>query len=117
MHRQLKLVVAGLSVALLAAVPTTAQIVGKSIVKGLDRVDLSQIDPVVQDVLTRDKPGSSRPWHSAESNGHVRLISGGAMAGDTCGKVRLTTNRNGTESKGYVFRFCRDATGRWRTAG
>lgn len=105
---------------LAAALPAaaTAQIVGKTVVRGLNKDDIAALDPVIQKSLTDAKIGEARPWHSANGTaGNVRLLSGGAVAGDKCGRVQLTVMRAGVETRGYKFNYCRDAGGRWRTTG
>ncbi len=108
----------GLLVAALCAahVGAAAQIVGRTLIKGVAGVDLTAITPVVQSVLNSDVPGASRPWQSASANGEMRLLSGGAAAGAKCGRVKLTVDRAAKHSA-YSFRYCRDAAGVWRTAG
>lgn len=110
---------AAFTIGLIALLPAgaTAQIVGKTLSNLLQKGDLTAIAPVVQAVLNHDKAGTSREWHTSERDGHVRLISGGAAAGENCGRVRTTFITGGVESKGFIFRYCRDTIGTWRTVG
>lgn len=71
----------------------------------------------MQDILDRGQVGAVQPWHSATSGGNVKLVRGGAKAGQSCGVVRTTVLTQGRESSGYAFRYCRDAKGEWRTVG
>ena len=98
--------------------PAAAQMLGRSMTNGLGEADLAAIGPVVQQILREDKPGAVRPWTSPNGDaGNVRLLSGGAASGETCGSVRMSTVRGGVEARGYKFKYCLDAHKVWRVAG
>ena len=93
----------------------SAQIVGKTLTQSVNRYDVAAIDPILQGLLTHGKAGEVRDWSGSGKAGRVYLVSGGGSA--RCGRVRTTLTRGIHESRGYIFRYCRDAAGVWRTAG
>ena len=104
-----------LMTAMSVAGSSSAQIVGKTLAQSVNHYDVAAIDPILQELLTDGKAGTVRDWSGSGKTGRVRLVSGGGSA--RCGRVRTSLPRGDHESRGYIFRYCRDPAGVWRTAG
>lgn len=101
---------------LAVTVPAAAQIVGKSVAKGVDAATMKAVGPAVQKVLADGRTGATEPWSTGATRGNVRVI-GSDPKQPACRRVRMNSIVDGAEKRGYVFRYCPDAEGRWRVAG
>ncbi len=93
-----------------------AQVMTDSMARGMNAETMKAVGPAVQAVLADGKPGATRPWQTAASNGHVRLL-GPDKQQPACRRVRMSSVVDGVERRGYIFRYCQDKAGQWRIAG
>ncbi|QYE33447.1 hypothetical protein KZX46_01305 (plasmid) [Polymorphobacter sp. PAMC 29334] len=111
----MKLHILGLGALLVGGGTVSAQIVGKELARSAAHYDMPAARLVAQAVLDRGRQGDVQMWSESGKTGKVHLLDGGGAS--KCGRVRLTGIHRGVETHGYIFRYCRNAAGDWRTLG
>lgn len=98
--------------------PAGAQLLTRQMFRGLERSDVTTLQPVIREALANDAVGATRPWSSPSGKrGFVQVMEGGAQAGMDHGTMKITLVRADKTTSSIIFRYQQDAKGQWRTVG
>lgn len=106
------------SAPVLPGMTAEAQLLTRQMFRGLEKSDVSTLQPLIRDSLSNDAVGATRPWSSPSGKrGFVQLLDGGANAGVDHGTMKITLVRADQTTSSIIFKYQQDAKGRWRTVG
>ena len=101
-----------------AVAPASAQSPWSWATHGITRAEQETLHPLIQSMLREGRVGDVRDWRSADGkSGKVTLVDGGALAGSSEARVRITLIQHGRERPFLTFTYRHDPKRGWGIVG